>query len=74
MSVVFFDSHVEFWTHEKIDLERGGGMRGEPLWRLRNWPSRDSRPQGEAMVGAWHRGLAGMVLALPSRQGISALP
>jgi len=36
MSVLFFDSHIEFWTHKKIDLERGVGMKGGPLWRLRN--------------------------------------
>ena len=36
MAVVFFDSHVEFWTNARIDLERGVGMTGGPLWRLRN--------------------------------------
>jgi len=36
MHVLFFDSHVEFWTNTKIDLERGVGMKGGPLWRLRN--------------------------------------
>ncbi len=34
MSVLFFDSHVEFWTHTKVDLERGVGT-GE-LVHLRN--------------------------------------
>ncbi len=28
MSVVFFDSHVEFWSHTRVDLETGVG-RGE---------------------------------------------
>ncbi len=28
MSVLFFDSHVEFWSHTKVDLETGVG-RGE---------------------------------------------
>ena len=36
MLVLFFDSHVEFWTNTKIDLERGVGMKGGDLWRLRN--------------------------------------
>jgi hypothetical protein len=36
MLVLFFDSHVEFWTHTEIDLEHGVGMKGGPLWRLRN--------------------------------------
>jgi len=36
MAVLFFDSHVEFWTNTKIDLRRGVGMKGGPLWRLRN--------------------------------------
>jgi hypothetical protein len=36
MGVLFFDSHVEFWTHEKIDLERGVGMQGGELVILRN--------------------------------------
>jgi prepilin-type processing-associated H-X9-DG protein len=36
MTVLFFDSHVEFWPRERIDLERGVGMKGGPLWRLRN--------------------------------------
>jgi len=36
MSVLFFDSHVEFWFNTRIDLERGVGMKGGPLWRLRN--------------------------------------
>jgi len=26
MAVLFFDSHVEFWTHTKIDLEEGVGQ------------------------------------------------
>ncbi len=34
MNVLFFDSHVEWWTHERVDLERGVGM-GE-LVHLRN--------------------------------------
>ncbi len=34
MSVVFFDAHVEFWTHERVDLEHGVGT-GE-LVHLRN--------------------------------------
>ena len=34
MSVLFFDSHIEFWTHTKVDLERGVG-KGE-LVALRN--------------------------------------
>ena len=34
MAVLFFDSHVEFWTHTKVDLERGVG-KGE-LVALRN--------------------------------------
>jgi hypothetical protein len=34
MCILFFDSHVEYWTHEKIDLERGVGT-GE-LVHLRN--------------------------------------
>ena len=25
MNVLFFDSHVEWWTHERVDLERGVG-------------------------------------------------
>ena len=36
MGVLFFDSHVEFWADTRIDLERGVGMKGGPLWRLRN--------------------------------------
>lgn len=28
MSVLFFDSHVEYWTNTKVDLERGVG-RGD---------------------------------------------
>ena len=36
MCVRFFDSHVEWKTHEEIDLERGVGQKGGPLWRLRN--------------------------------------
>jgi len=35
-SVLFFDSHVESWSSTRIDLEHGVGMRGGPLWRLRN--------------------------------------
>ena len=34
MAVLFFDSHVEFWTHTKVDLEQGVGQ-GE-LVALRN--------------------------------------
>ncbi|HUT35852.1 MAG TPA: H-X9-DG-CTERM domain-containing protein [Planctomycetota bacterium] len=34
MNVLFFDSHVEWWTHERVDLERGVGT-GE-LVHLRN--------------------------------------
>ncbi|MBM4031150.1 MAG: hypothetical protein FJ291_05125 [Planctomycetes bacterium] len=34
MNVLFFDSHVEWWTHERVDLERGVGA-GE-LVHLRN--------------------------------------
>jgi hypothetical protein len=34
MSVLFFDTHADFWTHTKVDLERGVG-RGE-LVALRN--------------------------------------
>jgi prepilin-type processing-associated H-X9-DG protein len=34
MNVLFFDSHVEFWTHERVDLERGVGA-GELVY-LRN--------------------------------------
>jgi type II secretory pathway pseudopilin PulG len=36
MNVLFSDSHMEFWTTEKIDIERGVGMRGTPLAWLRN--------------------------------------
>ena len=36
MQVLFFDSHVEYWTNEKVDLERGVGMRGTELVHLRN--------------------------------------
>jgi hypothetical protein len=36
MSVLFFDSHVEFWTHKKIGLERCVGTKGGPLAWLRN--------------------------------------
>jgi hypothetical protein len=25
MAVLFFDSHVEFWTHTKVNLEQGVG-------------------------------------------------
>ncbi|HUT36505.1 MAG TPA: type II secretion system protein [Planctomycetota bacterium] len=34
MNVLFFDSHVEYWTHEKVDLETGVG-RGD-LCAMRN--------------------------------------
>jgi len=34
MDVLFFDGHVEYWTHERVDLERGVGT-GE-LEHLRN--------------------------------------
>jgi hypothetical protein len=34
MIVLFFDSHKEYWTHERVDLERGVGT-GE-LVHLRN--------------------------------------
>ena len=34
MSVLFFDSHVEFWTAAKVDLESGVGEKG--LIALRN--------------------------------------
>lgn len=34
MAVLFFDSHVDFWTHTKVDLEQGVG-RGD-LVALRN--------------------------------------
>ena len=34
MAVLFFDSHVEFWTHTKVNLERGVGDRD--LVALRN--------------------------------------
>ncbi|MBM4039409.1 MAG: hypothetical protein FJ290_12930 [Planctomycetes bacterium] len=34
MSVLFFDSHVEYWTHERVDPETGVG-RGD-LCALRN--------------------------------------
>jgi len=33
---LFFDTHVQFWTNTKIDLERGVGMKGTEVWRLRN--------------------------------------
>ena len=36
MSVLFFDSHVEFKTNTEIDLERGVGETGGLLERLRN--------------------------------------
>jgi len=36
MVVLFFDSHVEYWTRTKIDPERAVGMKGTELWRLRN--------------------------------------
>ena len=36
MCVRFFDSHVEWKTHEEIDLKRGVGQKGGLLWRLRN--------------------------------------
>jgi len=36
MAVLFFDSHVEFWTHSRVDLERSVGMKDGPLSRLRN--------------------------------------
>ena len=38
MAVLFFDSHVEFWAKKNrpIDIERGVGTKGGPLWRLRN--------------------------------------
>jgi len=32
----FFDSHVECWTNEKVDLEHEVGKKGGFLWRLRN--------------------------------------
>ncbi len=34
MNVLFFDSHVEWWTHERVDLERGVGTGA--LVHLRN--------------------------------------
>lgn len=34
MAVLFFDSHVEYWTHTRVDLERGVGQ-GD-LCALRN--------------------------------------
>ena len=34
MNVLFFDNHVEYWTHEKVDLETGVG-RGD-LCAMRN--------------------------------------
>ncbi len=36
MSVLFFDSHVEYWTHTRVDLEHGVGMRDTELSRLMN--------------------------------------
>ena len=42
MSVLFFDSHVEFGTNTEVDLETGVGATAPPgqpkplLWRLRN--------------------------------------
>ncbi|MFP4056086.1 MAG: DUF4339 domain-containing protein [Candidatus Brocadiia bacterium] len=36
MSVLFFDSHVEFKTNREIDLRRGVGKEGGLLWQLRN--------------------------------------
>jgi len=36
MSVLFFDSHVEFWTHTKINLEEGVGQPGGDLAALKN--------------------------------------
>jgi len=36
MNILFFDGRVEVWPHTKIDLEHGVGMKGGPLWRLRN--------------------------------------
>jgi hypothetical protein len=36
MSVLFFDSHEELWTDEKVDLEHEVGKKGGKLWKLRN--------------------------------------
>ncbi len=36
MNVLFFDSHVEYWTEDQIDPERGVGMKGTRLVHLRN--------------------------------------
>jgi hypothetical protein len=36
MSVVFFDSHVEWKTSAEIDIEHAVGHKGGLLWRLRN--------------------------------------
>ena len=36
MNVLFFDNHVEFWPDTKVDLQRGVGMAGTPLFYLRN--------------------------------------
>ncbi|MBM4033932.1 MAG: type II secretion system protein [Planctomycetes bacterium] len=35
MSVLFFDSHVEYWTHTRVDLETGVGSPGD-LVALKN--------------------------------------
>ncbi len=36
MSVLFFDSHVEYWTSDRIDPYRGVGLAGTALVHLRN--------------------------------------
>jgi len=36
MAVLFFDSHVEYWTHTKVNLETGVGTVGSDLVALRN--------------------------------------
>ncbi|HUT36506.1 MAG TPA: prepilin-type N-terminal cleavage/methylation domain-containing protein [Planctomycetota bacterium] len=36
MNVLFFDSHVEYWSEDRIDPERGVGMKGTRLVHLRN--------------------------------------
>jgi len=36
MNVLFFDSHVEYWEDNRIDPERGVGMKGGELAHLRN--------------------------------------
>jgi prepilin-type processing-associated H-X9-DG protein len=36
MTVLFFDSHVEFFTDDRLDPTDAVGKKGGLLWRLRN--------------------------------------